>query len=226
MVCCRRNALEFAAKWSSPTTQHASHCRTQYLWSDSAGYHEERCGKNDISGSIFGLAPAVQFSILWLYGHAAHLEAIADTLSKAQFPRAGSNERSEGPKMPTRTGPIECRLGRAFKLHALLSAWIIVGGIAFLPSDAARAAEFGAEPRIKGFTDIYAGILPSEPGFYFRTDAYHYEASVERTVFNGFVQVAVEQDLTATIATLTYVTPWKISRRHLCVRRGTEHAGS
>ncbi len=75
---------------------------------------------------------------------------------------------------------------------------------------AARAAEFGANPWIKGFTDIYAGILPPVPGLYFRTDAYHYQASAERTIFNGFVQAGVEQELTATIATLTYVTPWKI----------------
>jgi hypothetical protein len=86
---------------------------------------------------------------------------------------------------------------------------LIAGGLA-LVSPTAHAAEFGADPWIKGFSDIYAGILPTVPGFYFRTDAYHYEGSAERTVFNGFVQVGVDQDLTATIATLTYVTPWKI----------------
>ncbi|HEX2448471.1 MAG TPA: hypothetical protein VHK26_09840 [Methyloceanibacter sp.] len=86
---------------------------------------------------------------------------------------------------------------------------LLVLGVS-VPSHSARGAEFGADPWVKGFTDIYAGILPSEPGLYFRTDAYHYEASVERTIFNGFVQLGVEQELTATIATLTYVTPWKI----------------
>jgi hypothetical protein len=55
-------------------------------------------------------------------------------------------------------------------------------GIAILPSHPGRAAEFGANPWVKGFTDIYAGILPAAPGFYFRSDAYHYEASVERTI--------------------------------------------
>jgi hypothetical protein len=82
---------------------------------------------------------------------------------------------------------------------------------AFLaPATSSRAAEFGANPWVKGFTDIYAGIVPSVPGFYFRTDVYHYEGSAERTVLNGFVQLGVDQDLTATLATLTYVTPWKI----------------
>jgi hypothetical protein len=113
-------------------------------------------------------------------------------------------------EMRTGIGPCACRLGRAIAPQVLLTAWTILCGVPFLPYDAARAAEFGADPWIKGFTDIYAGILPSEPGFYFRNDVYHYEASAEQTVFNGFVQLGVEQDLTATIATLTYVTPWKI----------------
>ena len=63
---------------------------------------------------------------------------------------------------------------------------------------------------MKGYTDIFGGILPPVPGFYFRTDAYHYNGDAERTIFNGFAQVGVEEDYTATIAALTYVTPWKI----------------
>jgi hypothetical protein len=63
---------------------------------------------------------------------------------------------------------------------------------------------------VKGYTDIFGGILPPVPGFYFRTDAYHYNGDAERTIFNGFAQVGVEEDYTATIAALTYVTPWKI----------------
>jgi len=112
--------------------------------------------------------------------------------------------------MRTGIGPFACRLSRTVASQIFLSAWAVLGVSVVLPSDTARAAEFGADPWVKGFTDIYAGILPSAPGFYFRTDAYHYEASAERTVLNGFVQANVEQDLTATIATLTYVTPWKI----------------
>src|SRR4029078_1202059 len=74
----------------------------------------------------------------------------------------------------------------------------------------ARAAEFGTGPWVKGYTDIFGGILPPVPGFYFRTDAYHYNGDADRTIFDGFAQLGVEQDYTATIAALTYVTPWKI----------------
>jgi hypothetical protein len=74
----------------------------------------------------------------------------------------------------------------------------------------ARTAEFGAGPWVKGYSDIFAGIVPSVPGFYFRADAYHYEAFAERTIFNGFAQLGVEQEYTATIAAFTYVTPWKL----------------
>ena len=82
--------------------------------------------------------------------------------------------------------------------------------LAALRSGGGQAAEFGTGPWVKGYTDIFGGVVPSQPGFYFRTDAYHYEAEVDRTIFNGLVQVGVEQEYTATIAALTYVTPWKI----------------
>ena len=36
------------------------------------------------------------------------------------------------------------------------------------------------------------------------------KAAPTATVFNGFAQIGVEEDYTATIAALTYVTPWKI----------------
>jgi hypothetical protein len=99
---------------------------------------------------------------------------------------------------PLRSRPARDRLP-GISLAALA---LLVLGIA-VPSHPARGAEFGADPWIKGFTDIYAGILPTAPGLYFRADAYHYQASAERTVFNGFVQLGVEQELTATLATFT-----------------------
>ena len=82
--------------------------------------------------------------------------------------------------------------------------------LAVIRSGGGQAAEFGTGPWVKGYTDIFGGVVPSQPGFYFRTDAYHYEAEVDRTIFNGLAQVGVEQEYTATIAALTYVTPWKI----------------
>jgi hypothetical protein len=112
--------------------------------------------------------------------------------------------------MRTEIDPLRSRPARARLPGILLAALASLVLTISVPSQSARGAEFGADPWIKGFTDIYAGILPTAPGLYFRTDAYHYEASVERTIFNGFVQLGVDQELTATIATLTYITPWKI----------------
>ena len=57
----------------------------------------------------------------------------------------------------------------------------------------ARAAEFGTGPWVKGYTDIFGGILPPVPGFYFRTDAYHYNGDADRTIFDGFAQLGVEK---------------------------------
>ena len=74
----------------------------------------------------------------------------------------------------------------------------------------ADAAEFGAGPWIKGSTDIFAGVVPSQPGFYSRTDVYHYAADVSAVVFNGRVEVGVDQEMTATLPAVTYVTPWKL----------------
>ena len=74
----------------------------------------------------------------------------------------------------------------------------------------ADAAEFGAGPWIKGGTDIFAGVVPSQPGFYSRTDVYHYAADVSAVVFNGRVEVGVDQEMTATLPAVTYVTPWKL----------------
>src|SRR5262245_10421648 len=99
-----------------------------------------------------------------------------------------------------------CLLGRARRASAL--AFVAIAGL--LAPSPVRAAEFGADPWIDGFTDLSAGIVPPAPGLYFRTDVYDYQASAARTIFNGLVQVGVDQELTATIATLTYVTNWKI----------------
>lgn len=92
-------------------------------------------------------------------------------------------------------------------------------GIALLPALAivsligpreARAAEYGTGPWVKGYTDVLGGILPPVPGLYIRDDAYHYQGDVGRTVFNGNVQINVEQTYLADLLALTYVTPFKI----------------
>jgi hypothetical protein len=95
-------------------------------------------------------------------------------------------------------------------LHVPALACLLAGALAALLPQAARAAEFGTGPWVKGYTDILGGIVPPVPGFYFRADAFHYNGDAERTIFNGFVQIGLEQDYTATLAALTYVTPWKL----------------
>jgi hypothetical protein len=107
--------------------------------------------------------------------------------------------------MRTGIGP-----GRVAALRVLLSVWVILCGVASLSLQPAHAAEFGTGPWVKGYTDIFGGVLPPVPGFYLRTDAYHYEGDADRIIFNGFAQLGVAEDYTATIAALTYVTPWKI----------------
>jgi hypothetical protein len=108
-------------------------------------------------------------------------------------------------------GSLVCWPSRANASPVLLFACaILAGGAAVLHPDLSRGAEFGTGPWVKGYTDIFGGILPPVPGFYMRTDAYHYEGDANRTIFNGFVQLGIEEDYTATIAALTYVTPWKI----------------
>ena len=74
----------------------------------------------------------------------------------------------------------------------------------------ARAAEYGTGPWVKGYTDIFGGVIPSQPGFYFRGDAYHYDGSADTTIFDGRIAVGVDQEYTASLFALTYVTPWKI----------------
>ncbi|MBK5198058.1 MAG: transporter [Methyloceanibacter sp.] len=89
----------------------------------------------------------------------------------------------------------------------------LIGGVAFLTlisTGSVQAAEYGTGPWVKGYTDIFGGVLPSQPGFYSRTDAYHYNGNVDTTIFDGRVALNVDQDYLATLMALSYVTPWKI----------------
>jgi len=90
----------------------------------------------------------------------------------------------------------------------------ILGAMALIAATAlpvtAHGAEFGASPWLKGYTDIFGGVLPTAPGLYFRTDAYHYSGDVAATIFNGRIQAGVDQEYTATVPAFTYVTPWKL----------------
>jgi hypothetical protein len=82
--------------------------------------------------------------------------------------------------------------------------------MAVLGPGTAHAAEYGTGPGVKGYTDIFGGVMPPAPGLYARTDAYHYQGSADTTIFNGRIALNVEEEYLATLMALTYVTPWKI----------------
>lgn len=82
--------------------------------------------------------------------------------------------------------------------------------LAGVGAGSAQAAEYGTGPWVKGYTDIFGGIVPPQPGLYVRNDAYHYEGDVNTTIFDGRIALGVQQDYLADILALTYVTPWKI----------------
>jgi hypothetical protein len=87
---------------------------------------------------------------------------------------------------------------------------LVAALLAGVGTGAAQAAEYGTGPWVKGYTDIFGGIVPPQPGLYIRNDAYHYEGTVNATVFNGRIALGVEENYLADILALTYVTPWKI----------------
>ena len=74
----------------------------------------------------------------------------------------------------------------------------------------ARAAEYGTGPWVKGYTDVLGGVVPPVPGLYIRNDAYHYEGSADRLIFDGRVNLGVDQSYMADFLALSYVTKLKI----------------
>jgi hypothetical protein len=100
---------------------------------------------------------------------------------------------------------------RRFRRIRAASAFLLVSGLSCsVASPWAEAAEYGTGPWVKGYTDVLGGVLPPVPGLYIRNDAYHYEGEAERTIFNGLVQLSVEEQYLADILAITYVTPFKI----------------
>ncbi len=97
--------------------------------------------------------------------------------------------------------------------HSCLRRAAVVLGIAGLCAgapEAASAAEYGTGPWVKGYTDVLGGMIPPVPGLYVRDDAYHYEGSAQRVIFNGNVNLQVDQNYMADLLAITYVTPFKI----------------
>jgi hypothetical protein len=73
-----------------------------------------------------------------------------------------------------------------------------------------QAAEYGTGPWVKGYTDLLGGIVPPQPGLYIRDDAYHYEGSADTLVFDGKVNLGIDEKYLADLLAITYVTPFKI----------------
>lgn len=92
--------------------------------------------------------------------------------------------------------------------HLGLSAIALSAAAFFLQST--EAAEYGTGPWVKGYSDIFAGVLPSVPGIYVRNDTYHYEGDAQRLIFDGLIQASVEERYTADILAISVVTPIKI----------------
>jgi hypothetical protein len=86
---------------------------------------------------------------------------------------------------------------------------LVAALLASVGASAAQAAEYGTGPWVKGYTDVFGGIVPPQPGLYVRNDAYRYEGEVNATVFNDRIALGVREDYLADILALTYVTPWK-----------------
>jgi hypothetical protein len=93
------------------------------------------------------------------------------------------------------------------RLGAALLAAAVIGS---LDTGGAEAAEYGTGPWLKGYTDILGGVIPPQPGLYVRNDAYHYQGDVDATIFDGRVQLGVEEKYLVDVLSLTYVTPLKI----------------
>jgi len=82
--------------------------------------------------------------------------------------------------------------------------------LTLLPLQPTEAAEYGTGPWVKGYSDIFAGVLPPVPGIYVRNDAYHYEGDADAIIFNGLVEFGVQEKYMADILAINVVTPAKI----------------
>ncbi len=87
--------------------------------------------------------------------------------------------------------------------HVSFSSWarwrhLGLGAIALcasaFPPQSTQAAEYGTGPWIKGYSDVFAGVLPSVPGVYVRNDAYHYEGDAQKLIFDGLIEAGVQEN--------------------------------
>jgi hypothetical protein len=75
---------------------------------------------------------------------------------------------------------------------------------------AAHAAEGGQSSYLKGYRDVYAGIIPPYTGWYVRDDVIYYKGDVGQTVLSGRAQVGLDLTSAVNVTTMTLVTDRKI----------------
>lgn len=71
---------------------------------------------------------------------------------------------------------------------------------------AAAAAEGGQSPYLKGYRDIYAGIVPPYPGWYLRNDTIYYGGDMGRAVLGGRVEAGLDLSLAVNATSANLVT--------------------
>jgi hypothetical protein len=98
-------------------------------------------------------------------------------------------------------------LAKQLRTTCVVSATL---GAVCMAGTVSHAAEFGTGPWLKGYTDVFSGLMPPVPGLYIRTDLYNYNGSAGTTIFNGRIGVNVDQEMHASLLGMSYVTPWKI----------------
>lgn len=72
------------------------------------------------------------------------------------------------------------------------------------------AAEGGSGAYWPGFRNYMAGVVPSQPGWYFRNDVIGYTATAPRIVLNGFPVEGAKLDAVLDIVEPEYVLPRKL----------------
>lgn len=86
-------------------------------------------------------------------------------------------------------------------------AVLIAAAFAVVP---ASAAEEGQSPYIKGYRDIFMGVVPPQTGLYFRTDLIYYGGQADTAVLGGLAQFGVRESAGYVLPAFTYVTDIKI----------------
>lgn len=96
------------------------------------------------------------------------------------------------------------RTCRPVKSAALLFVFFILAPLR------CNSAEGGLHSYLPGFRNYLAGIVPSKPGFYLRSDVVYYSGTAPRVVLNGQPVENISVDAALGIIEPEYVFPWKI----------------